>query len=111
MEVACALLSGDGVLAAWEAVKLDYPLGHRFHGKVVRTDDTFAYIELGRPIIDGYRLGGMLRHAPFDEDDNDQRDLKRTGAKPAPTVGDPVVCEVEKHADSLMAVRLRAVEE
>jgi hypothetical protein len=111
MEVACALLSGDGVLAAWEAVKLHYPPGRRFGGKVVRTDDTFAYIELGQPIIDGYRLGGMLRHAPFGENGNDQRDLKRAGATPASTVGSLVVCEVEEHADSLMAVRLRAVEE
>ncbi len=44
----------------WKELKLSFPIGHKFYGSVIRIEPFGIFVHLGYPVVDGYKLSGII---------------------------------------------------
>jgi hypothetical protein len=48
----------------WEKLKAEYPIGHKFCGRVFHIESFGVFLDLGHPIIDNYKMSGIIQRFP-----------------------------------------------
>jgi hypothetical protein len=87
----------------WEKLKAEYPIGHKFHGRIFRVERFGVFLDLGHPIINNYKMSGIIDIITKGDDDSSGLPIEYDLW---PKIGQEIHCKVIWYRDSIKEISL-----